>query len=194
MHIRRVTARDYAGMLALQEANLVDNLPAEQRKDGFLSARFTEEQFARMNGDAAVVVAEDNGRVVGYACCSGVDYNRQFPLLATMIETFGRVTFLGTALVDSRACIYGPVCVDRAARGKGVFRGLITRLKQELAGQFDVAAGFIAKSNARSLAAHVDGLGMLVAGDFRHGDRDCWIVCFGIPDADLACGSGPRPR
>ena len=39
-----------------------------------------------------------------------------------MIATFGRLTYLGTTLIDARVCIYGPVCVDRAWRGRGVLR------------------------------------------------------------------------
>jgi L-amino acid N-acyltransferase YncA len=194
MIVRRATEADYPGMAALQEANLFDNLSPEARKDGFLMARFNAAQFAQMNRDAAIVVAVDNGRIAGYACCATIEFSCQFPLLATMIGTFGRTGFLGTPLVDSRACIYGPVCVERAERGKGVLRKVIGKVKEELAGRFDVAVGFIAKSNSRSLAAHVDGLGMMLAGDFRHADRDYWIVCFGVPAADSACGAGPRPQ
>jgi L-amino acid N-acyltransferase YncA len=192
MNFRRVAQRDYPGILALQEANQFDNLTPEQRRDGFLMARFSAEQLAQMNRDAAIVIAEDGGRLVGYACCAGVEFSRSFPILAAMIATFRRTTYLGNAIADTRACIYGPVCVDRAYRGRGVFRGLIGKVKEELAGQYDVAAAFIAKTNARSLAAHVDGLGMTVVGDFEHNDGTYWTVCFGIPAADLACGVGPR--
>jgi hypothetical protein len=145
-----------------------------------------------MNREAAVVVAEDHGNIVGYACSAGVNFSRQFPILDAMIATFRRLTYLGTTLIDARVCIYGPVCVDRAWRGRGVLRGLITRMKEELAGQFDVAAAFISKTNTRSLAAHVDGLGMTVLGDYAFGAGRYWIVAFGIPPADPACGVGPR--
>lgn len=192
MIFRRLVPRDLPSLLELQEANLLGNLPKEQHKDGFLSARFTSEQFAQMNREAAIVVAEDDGRSVGYACSAGVDFSRQFPILAAMIATFGQLTYLGTTLIDARVCIYGPVCVDRAWRGRGVLRGLIARMKEELAGQFDVAAAFISKTNTRSLAAHVDGLGMSVIGDYAFGAGRHWIIAFGIPPLDLACGVGPR--
>ena len=192
MIFRRLAPRDLPSLLELQESNLFENLPAEQRKDGFLSARFAVEQFAQMNREAAVVVAEDDGRIVGYACSAGVDSSRQFPILDAMITTFGRLTYLGTTLIDARVCIYGPVCVDRNFRGRGVLRGLISGLKAELAGQFDVAAAFISKANSRSLAAHVDGLGMTVLGDYAFEAGRYWIVAFGVPPSDLACGGGLR--
>ena len=192
MIFRRLVPRDLPSLLELQEANLFGNLPTEQHNDGFLSARFAADQFAQMNRDAAVVVAEDHGRIVGYACSASVDFSRQFPILDAMIANFGRLSYLGTTLIDARVCIYGPVCVDRAWRGRGVLRGLIARKKAELAGQFDVAAAFISKANSRSLAAHVDGLGMTVLGDYAFEEGRYWIVAFGIPPSDLASGVGPR--
>lgn len=194
MIFRRLASRDLPSLLELQESNLFENLPTEQHKDGFLSARFGAEQFAQMNREAAVVVAEDDGRIVGYACSAGVDFSRQFPILDAMITTFGRLTYLGTTLIDARVCIYGPVCVDRSFRGRGVLRGLISGLKAELAGQFDVAAAFISKANSRSLGAHVDGLGMTVLGDYAFEAGRYWIVAFDIPPSDHACGVGPRRR
>jgi L-amino acid N-acyltransferase YncA len=194
MNIRRATAADFPGMLPLQEANLIDNLTSEQRRAGYLSARFSEEQFARMNRDAAIAVAEDGGRVVGYACSAEVEYSRQFPILAAMIATFDRVTFLGNVLADARVAIYGPVCVDSAFRGRGVFRELINKLKEELAGRFEVAVAFVAKGNSHSVAAHVDGLGMTVLGDYVFEAGRYWIVAFGIPPTEVVCSGGPRQR
>jgi hypothetical protein len=194
MIFRRLALRDLPSLLELQESNLFENLTPEQQKDGFLSARFSKEQFAQMNREAAVVVAEDDGRIVGYACSAGADFSAQFPILDAMIATFGRLTYLGTTLIDARVCIYGPVCVDRAWRGRGVLRGLIAGLKAQLAGQFDVAAAFISKANSRSLTAHVNGLGMIILGDYVFEAGRYWIVAFGIPPADLACGVGPRQR
>ena len=192
MRFRRATDNDYPGILTLQDANLFENLSEEARQEGFLSARFSAEQFERMNRDAAIVVAQDAGRIAGYACSAAVEDSRRYPILAAMIATFGRTTDPGMPLADTRACIYGPVCLERDARGRGVFRKLIHALKLELAGRYDIAAAFISKSNTRSLAAHVDGLGMTIAGEFEYAGKSYWIVCFGIPAADSACGGGPR--
>ena len=194
MIFRRLAHRDLPGLLELQEINHFENLTPEQQKEGFLSARFSAEQFAQMNREAAFVVAEAQGHVVGYACSAGVDFSRQFPILDAMMATFGRLTYLGTPLINARVCVYGPVCVERAWRERGVLRELISRIKEELAGRFDMAAAFISKTNSRSLAAHVDGLGITVLGDYAFETGRYWIVAFGIPPDDLACGIGPRQR
>ena len=192
MLFRRVTKSDYPGILALQEANLFENLSEAVRREGFLSARFSTRQFEQMNRDAAIVVAEEAGRIAAYACSAGVEDSRRYPILAAMIASFGRTLYLDLPLADTRVCIYGPVCVEQSSRGRGVFRKLLHALKQELAGHYDVAAAFIAKSNVRSVSAHVDGMGMSIAGEFEFAGKSFWIVCFGIPAADQACGTGPH--
>jgi hypothetical protein len=40
---------------------------------------------------------------------------------------------------------------------------------------------FVAKDNQRSLAAHIDGLGMTIAGDFVFNDKQYWILAFHVP-------------
>jgi hypothetical protein len=176
----RLSDEDYAGLLALQEANLFDNLPAEARREGFLSARFSREQFALMDRDVGVLVARDAERAVGYLCASGVEFNRQFPLLAAMIERYREVSFQGRALADQETFMYGPVCVDRAHRGRGVLRGLFRALQRELSGRFDAGVGFVAEDNERSLAAHVDGLGMHDAGVFEFNGKRYRILAFAM--------------
>lgn len=189
MRFRRATDVDFEAILKLQDANLVWNLSEEQAcKDGFLSARYCAEDFRNMNRDGALVVAEDADRIAGYACAFAQPFNAGAPLLAAMITEFPKLTFLGRPLHGAHTCIYGPVCVDRDYRGKGVLGGLVRELKEQLRGRFDLAAAFIAKSNTRSLAAHVDGLGMTVVGDFRFDGKPFWIVAFGIPPGATSCG------
>ena len=176
MQFRRLQPADLTGVLALQEANLFDNLSPEARRDGFLSARFTHAQFAQMDADVAVVVAANAGRVAGYLCASGIEYNRQFPLLAAMIARYPDLSFRGRPLSEQATCVYGPACVDRDFRGRGVLRGLYQALLDDVADRFAAGVGFISKDNPRSLAAHVDGLGMHKLGEFEFNARRYWIL------------------
>ena len=179
MLFRRLTDEDYAGILALQEANLFDKLSTQARQDGFLSARFSREQFARMDCDVGVLVARDAERVVGYLCASGVEFNQQFPLLLAMIERYGEVSFQGRALADQRTFVYGPVCVDRVYRGRGVLRSLFRALLRDIPGRFDAGVAFVAEDNQRSLAAHIAGLGMDNVGGFEFKGNRYRILAFG---------------
>jgi len=178
MQFRRVRGADLAGVLALQEDNLLENLSLEARQGGFLSARFTREQFTRMDADVAVLVAVDAERVAGYLCASSVEFNLQFPLLAAMIARFPDLSFAGRPLSEQTTCVYGPVCVDRGSRGRGVLRGMYRALLHELAGRYDSGVAFVSNDNARSLAAHVEGLGMTGIGEFEFNARPYRILAF----------------
>lgn len=178
MLVRRMIPDDLPDLLALQEANLFAGLDPAQRTEGFLSARFSRAQFLTIAADVAVVVATDGPRIIGYLCASGLAFNRAFPLLAAMLEQLPRLDFLGRRLDAQRTFVYGPVCVDRGQRGRGVLRAMFVTLRGEIAGDYDAGVLFIAKPNQRSLDAHVQGLGMTVVGDFAFDQKAYWILAF----------------
>ena len=179
---RRVRESDYAALLALQEANLRDNLTEVQRSAGFLSARFSREQFAVMDAGVAVVVAEVDGLIAGYLCGSSVEFNRRFALLAAMIERYPHTELRGRALQSYASFVYGPVCVDGRFRGRGLLRGLYRALRAEVAGKFEIGVAFVAQDNTHSLAAHVQGLGMCDAGSFEFDARRYRILAFEVEE------------
>jgi len=181
MQVIPATPAHHSGMLLLQEANLAENLDAESREGGFLSARFKAEDFAAMANEAAVLVAEEEGQILGYVCSATVASSRTVPILAAMLAEFPALHFAGRPLTEQQVIIYGPVCVARHARGKGVFRALVDQLKATLAGRVETAVAFIANDNPRSLAAHVDGLGMALLGHYSFKDRNYAIIAFAIP-------------
>lgn len=181
MEFRRLHHSDLAAVLEVQEANLFENLSPSARQDGFLSARFSGDEFAQMNTDVSVMVAAEADRIGGYLCASSVELNRRLPLLAAMIACYPDLRFRDRLLSEQASFVYGPVCVDRKFRGRGVLRGLYQALLRQLAGRFDTGAAFIAQDNPRSLAAHVDGLGMHNVGEFEFKQRHYWIVAFPVP-------------
>jgi hypothetical protein len=180
MHYRRITSVDFPAVLALQEASLFVNLTEQQREEGFLSAAFTQDQFREMADEVAVLVADDAGKVCAYLCAGSVSFHSQFPLLAAMITALDGVHFLGRPLVSQRMFIYGPACVAQSHRRRGVLRGLYDELFRLLAGEYEVGVGLVARDNPRSLAAHTEGLGMGIAGDFAFAGKRYWIVAFPV--------------
>ncbi len=181
MNFRRATLQDLSAILDLQEANFVGNLSIEDRQSGFLSARFTRSQLAEMADDIGIMVADNGQQVLGFLCASQRDFNRQFPLLAVMLQQCDRIQYRGKPLSSHNSFIYGPVCIDRSQRGRGLLRGLYEALRQEVAGKYRVGVTFIAKENPHSLRAHVDGLGMAEVGKFEFGGRGYNILAFNVP-------------
>ena len=164
---RRAKPGDYPAILDLQNANYIANLSAEERKQGFLSARFSPEQTARIAEDLGTIVAVVDGQVAGFLCAFRNAFDTGSPVIATMLESYDRLTFAGRPLSAFRSYIYGPVCIGREQRGWGLLRGLYEAQKKDLAGQFEIGVAFVSRDNPHSLSAHISGLGMVEAGDFE---------------------------
>ena len=178
MDFRRATPEDFSDILKLQATNFIGNLSTEDLTDGFLSAEFTYQQLSEISNDVALLVASDKGEVLGYLCACSCDYYKQFPLPATMIRSFDSILYLGRPLSSYTLLIYGPVCIGKSHRGRGLLRGLYKALLGELSGKYEVGAAFVSKDNPHSLAAHVNGLGMASPGGFGFRGRNYDILAF----------------
>jgi hypothetical protein len=164
---RRAAGTDYPGIVDLNSANFITHLNEEERKEGFLSAQFTEPQIAAMAEDLGIMVALADGGVRGFLCAFRNDFDHGSPVVAKMIESYDCMRFEGRALTSYSSYVYGPVCIERPFRRKGLLRGLYEAQRRDLAGQFEIGVALIARNNPHSLAAHVEGLGMTEAGDFE---------------------------
>jgi predicted N-acetyltransferase YhbS len=171
---------DVPAIMRIQAANYVGNLAPEARARGFLSAEYSVAELKRMAEDVAVMVAEEDGRVLGFLCASSPALGAEFPIVARMVEQFSRIDFRGRRFDQWRAMIYGPVCVDPAARGRGVVRGLFEELKRAMAGRFEAGAALIAEDNPHSRYVHVARLGMEPIGEFEYGGKRFTIVAFAL--------------
>jgi len=164
---RRAGTTDYSQILRLQSANYIANLSEEERKEGFLSAQFTAEQTAQIAEDLGTMVATVDGNVAGFLCAFRNEFETGSAVIARMLESYDRMRFDGGLLKSFKTYIYGPVCVGREYRRRGLLRGLYEAQKRDLAGQFEIGVAFVARTNPHSLQAHVQGLGMSEVGDFE---------------------------
>ena len=134
-----------------------------------------------MAEDLGTTIACVDGEVVAFLCAFRNEFNHGSPVIAKMLESYDRVEFDGKALSSYNSYIYGPVCIDRAYRRRGLLRGLYEAQKQELAGRFEVGVAFVSRSNLHSLTAHVAGLGMTEVGDFELNDKVYVMLVFRVP-------------
>ncbi len=178
---RRAVAKDYTDILRLQSANYVANLLEHEREEGFLSAEFTLQQIDEMARDLGITVVTDDGIVIGYLCAFRRDLDFGSAVLAGMFDTYDRVQFEGKSLDSYDSYVYGPVCIGRAQRRRGLLRGLYETQKKDLAGRFEVGVAFVARSNPYSLQAHAAGLGMTEVGDFEVNRNRYVILVFRVP-------------
>ena len=178
---RRAFPHDYPAIVQLNSVNFIGNLAEDDRKDGFLSAVFTLEQTAAMAEDLGTTIAIVDGVLAGFLCAFRNGFNHGSSVVAKMIESYDRMRFEGKLLSSLNSYVYGPVCIDRAFRRKGLLRGLYEAQKKGLAGQFDIGVALISRDNPHSLKAHVAGLGMSEIGDFEINGRVYATVTFRVP-------------
>jgi ribosomal protein S18 acetylase RimI-like enzyme len=178
---RRAAPDDYEAIVRLNAANFRGNLDEEERKDGFLSALFSAEQIAAMAQGLGITVVSVEGKIAGFLCAFCNDFEHGSAVVAEMIASYERMRFEGKTLSAYLSYVYGPVCLDRSFRRKGLLRGLYEAQRRDLAGQFEIGVALVSRDNPHSLEAHVAGLGMTEVGEF-HVDRNVYAtLAFGLP-------------
>ena len=95
-----------------------------------------------------------------------------------MASRFPDMALPGRALIEQRFLIYGPVCIDRAARGGGLLNGLLRVMSAALSAHFDMGIAFIAQSNVHSYHTHIRKNNMSVIDEFEFDGRRFWTVAF----------------
>ena len=177
---RRAVAGDYQEILQLQSANYITNLTEEERRSGFLSAQFSFEQTAQIAEDLGITVAVLDQHVAGFLCAFRNEFPSGSPVIKQMLLSYPVFRFEDRPLSSFSSYIYGPVCIAREYGGRGLLRGLYEAQKKDLAGQFEIGVAFVSHSNAHSLRAHVNGLGMMEVGDFQVGANRYAALAFRV--------------
>jgi hypothetical protein len=158
---------DYPQIVRLQRANYIANLTAEERREGFLSAEFSLEQVRAIATDLGIAIVTMDDDLAGCVCAIRREFDHGSLVVAKMLESYDQARFEGKPLSAFNSYIYGPVCIARQYRRRGLLRGLYGFQKKDLAGQFEVGVALVSHSNPHSMQAHVEGLGMTEAGEFE---------------------------
>ena len=176
MNYKKATENDYQGMLDLQNENFVMNLTDDEKKQGFLSVKFTKEQFNAMNKEGpGIVLCKDDDIVVGYLCTSSLSFNKAFALPAAMIELYPKTIYKNKALDQYHSIIIGPWCIKQNYRGKGIFLGLWKALYDILPKDINLLTTFISTDNSHSLYA-AKKADMEVLTTFEFNKKEFWLL------------------
>ncbi|MBR0172265.1 MAG: GNAT family acetyltransferase [Lachnospiraceae bacterium] len=175
--IRQAREDDLAGVKALLKANHVDNLTEEQKADGFVTTNMTDEQMKTLSGiEGGITIAADGEKVVAFALAAPWDFWEQWPFFVNMIGELPKYEYAGQRLSKENTYQYGPVCVDRAYRGQGIFENVFDLSLQGMSDRFPVMTTFVNHKNPRSHAAHTRKAGMDVIGDFGYNGNTYYLL------------------
>ncbi|UII78060.1 GNAT family N-acetyltransferase [Flagellimonas sp. CMM7] len=137
-------------ILALQQQNLPKNLSAkEKEQEGFLTVEHSLGSLKEMNDECPHIIALEHGKVVGYALCMHPKFASLIEVLKPMFHEINRLT-----QNNCNYMVMGQICVSKEYRGKGVFRGLYSTMKEKLPKGFDTIITEVDAKNKRSLHAH----------------------------------------
>ncbi|MDB5767347.1 MAG: hypothetical protein JWQ61_2161 [Collimonas fungivorans] len=182
MEIRQARNEDYPKIVQLQLENTPERLSAAERQQGFIVSQMDEAQLEAINQALGILVAVDGAQLAAFVCMAPAAMQPRHPVVDAMLATFARQQFGGKSLEQQRVFVYGPVCIGREWRGKGLLQQLFAAVKTYAQADYDTGAAFINDRNPHSLAAHVQGLKMTALTPFSCGQDTFQLVVF--PTAD----------
>jgi ribosomal protein S18 acetylase RimI-like enzyme len=165
------SAEELKQILVLQQRNLPGKLSiAEKHTEGFVTVEHTPELLERMNIICGHIIAKDAVAVVGYALCMHPQFYDEISVLKPMF------TELESKLpAGYRYMVMGQICVAKAYRGKGIFRGLYSYMSRTLKPAYDGIVTEVDTSNQRSLNAH-RAVGFKGIGTYTSGGQDWQLL------------------
>ncbi|WP_378179523.1 GNAT family N-acetyltransferase [Aquimarina sp. SS2-1] len=137
-------------ILALQKKNLSESISvSEKETEGFVTVRHNFDVLKNMNNQQSHIIAKDNDQVVGYTLCMTKEFAGEIEILKPMFQKISQQLNR-----EDTYLVMGQICIDKAYRGQGVFRGLYQKMKSELKEKYDLLITEVASNNLRSLKAH----------------------------------------
>lgn len=158
---RNATPDDLPGVGELQKRYHISTIPEEDKADGFVTTLFTPEQFLSLiEEENGLAIACDGDRVISYAMAASWEYWSVWPLFQHMIADLPNIEYLGRRLSTENSYQYGPVCIDKEYRGRGVLEHIFEFSRRQMAPRYPVMVTFINQINPRSYDAHTRKVGM----------------------------------
>jgi hypothetical protein len=169
---------DIDGILALQELYLVSNLSEEEKASGFVTTPFSISQLTQVIGQEGLFIAKDNNKIIAYIFAGGWDFFSQWPIFEYMTTLFPDLKFLDFDINTINSFQYGPICIDKAYRGKGLITPLFEFMRIHIVKRYPLALTFINKTNIPSTKAHTEKLKWTIIADFQFNNNNYFILAY----------------
>ncbi|MAU26447.1 MAG: GNAT family N-acetyltransferase [Muricauda sp.] len=158
-------------ILHLQSCNLPENLaPEEKTREGFVTVKHNLELLRQMNAVCPHTLAVHNDKVIGYALSMHPSFGDTIPILKPM---FAEIKKNGCRKNDF--IVMGQICIEKAYRGQGIFRGLYQNMKAFLFPNFTKIITEVDAKNVRSLNAHL-AIGFKEIHRYKDGCREWMLI------------------
>ena len=169
---------DIQGVLALQDLYLVTNLSEEEKAFGFVTTPFTVQQLTEVIQKEELFLAKDNNKIIGYIFAGSWEFFNQWPIFNYINSLFPKLTFLDFKITTTNSFQYGPICIHKDYRGKGLITSLFELMRINLSQKYPLSLTFINKINIPSTKAHTEKLKWTIIGDFQFNTNDYYILAY----------------
>jgi hypothetical protein len=178
IQLEQATLNDIEGVLDLQKLYLVSNLSEEEKKAGFVTTPFSVDQLTFVINNGGLFLAKDNAKTIAYIFAESWDFFSQYPIFEHMISLFPKLSFLDFEINTTNSFQYGPICIDKEYRGKGLINSLFEFMRIHIEKRYPLSVTFINKTNVPSLKAHTEKLKWTVIGDFEFNNNNYFILAY----------------
>ena len=162
------TIDDIEEVLNLHYRYQIDSISEQDKADGFITTAFTKTHLQSLiEQENGLFVARNNDQIVAYAMAASWSYWSQWSMFEFMIENLDDSKCLGEEINSINSYQYGPVCVDKSVRGKGVFELIFNYSLNEMSKRYPIMVTFINKINPRSYQAHTTKTPLQVIKEFE---------------------------
>ena len=153
--IELATPADFDALLNLHALNHATRIAPDARADGFLTIDIARRDLELLHQMRSVWIArnDENDELAGYVLAAPWDFYARWPLFRTQTDRFP-LAFGDAQLTIENSFQYGPVCVAREFRGRGLLAQLLNAVKARYHENYDFGATFINVANVASMSAH----------------------------------------
>lgn len=182
MTIRLATLADVPAVMALEERNYIGNLSASELRDGFISILHPREWFNEaLESGGLHVASQADGTVTGFMAVTSPPADVQTassPIIRAMLELAETLEVNGKPIAQQRYAFRGPVLIDRAARGAGLYSDFNAIMHDSYSERFDVGVLFVAAENERSVHTTTTKLGAQSLATFEANGKRYHFMAF----------------
>lgn len=184
---RVADADDIPALEELEARYYVGNLDPGERGEGYLSVLHSTEWFTDAVTSRAIHIAESDGVVGGFIAVTAPPARvgpSAGPLTRAVLELVEVVEFRGAPIAGQRWALRGPVVIDRAVRGYGVYEAFNDVTRAAYRDRYDVGVLFVAADNPRSLHTTTTKLGARSLTEFEADGRRYHLLAYRFDSRD----------
>lgn len=171
---------DIDGVLVLQELYLVVNLSEEEKISGFVTTPFSILQLTEVIQKSELFIAKKNNKIIAYIFAGSWEFFQQWPIFNYMSSLFPELHFLDFKITTTNSFQYGPICIHKEYRGKGLIKPLFEFMRTHMTQKYALGLTFINKINIPSMKAHTEKLKWTIIGDFQFNNNDYSILAYNM--------------